>query len=191
MSATTTTRRRRGLRRRNALQAHTLHFGPNMTPMVDIVMVILIFFMASAAFMGNEWFLKAAIPFEAGRGKAAEKKNDPLALPPTRTDITLDVDAQGQTVVTLGAALQRATVDQFIAYIAKFKSDKAAGDIEVVIRPNPKVAYADVVRVHAACDEVGIYKVGIGVVRPVGGPQGGRQGGPPGGPQGGVVPANP
>lgn len=171
MSAGAGARRKRGggLRRRDALHAHSLHFGPNMTPMVDIVMVILIFFMASAAFLGNEWFLKAAIPFEAGRGRSPEKKNDPLALPPTRTDILLDVDANGRTVVTLGAALRRASVEQFIAHIARFKSDSSAGDIEVIIRPDPRVPYADVVRVHAACDEVGIYKVGIGVARP-GGP---------------------
>jgi biopolymer transport protein ExbD len=165
-SASSSRRRRGGLRRRDALHMHSLHFGPNMTPMVDIVMVILIFFMASAAFLGNEWFLKAAIPFDAGRGKSPDKKNDPLALPPTRTDILLDIDQQGRTVVTLGAALQRASVEQFIAYIARFKSDKGAGDIEVVIRPSSKVPYPDVVRVHAACDDVGIYKVGIGVAKP-------------------------
>ena len=47
------------------------HFGPNMTPMVDVVMVILIFFMASAAFVGEEWFLFAAIPVQAAPGQAA------------------------------------------------------------------------------------------------------------------------
>jgi biopolymer transport protein ExbD len=167
MSAATS-RRRGGLRRRDALHTHSLHFGPNMTPMVDIVMVILIFFMASAAFLGSEWFLRAAIPFESGRGRSPDKKNDPLAAPPTRTDILLDVDAQGRTVVTLGAALQRATVEEFIAHIGRFKSDANAGDIEVVIRPSPRVPYADVVRVHAACDEAGIYKVGIGVAKAAG-----------------------
>lgn len=158
-------RRRRGLRRRDALHVHSLHFGPNMTPMVDIVMVILIFFMASAAFLGNEWFLKAAIPFEAGRGKSPDKPNDPLALPPTRTDILLDTDHDGRTVVTLGAALLRASIDEFVSYIARFRNDKGAGEIEVVIRPTRRVPYADVVRVHSACDDVGIYKVGIGVAR--------------------------
>ncbi|MCC6321383.1 MAG: biopolymer transporter ExbD [Phycisphaerales bacterium] len=167
-SASSSSRRRRGLRRRDALHMHSLHFGPNMTPMVDIVMVILIFFMASAAFLGNEWFLKAAIPFEAGRGRSPDKKNDPLALPPTRTDILLDVDAQGRTTVTLGTGLQRASIDEFLAYIERFRADKAAGEIEVVIRPSSKVPYADVVRVHAACDDVGIYKVGIGVARTAG-----------------------
>jgi biopolymer transport protein ExbD len=161
--------RRVGFRRRDALHSHSLHFGPNMTPMVDIVMVILIFFMASAAFLGGEWFLKAAIPFQSGRGTNIAKPNDPNAPPPLRLDITLEVNDQGRTVVTF-LELQKAPLDQFLARIAQFKSDKKAGDIEVVIRPSPRVAYPDVVRVHAACDEAGIYKVGIGVAGPVGTP---------------------
>lgn len=154
---------RRGLRRRDALHTHSMHFGPNMAPMVDVVMVILIFFMASAAFLGSEWFLRAAIPFEAGRGSSPRKPNDPAALPPVRLDIFLDVDPQGQTVVTFSQDLSRAPLEAFFARIAQFKQDRTAGDIEVMIRPTAQVPYADVVRVHAACDDAGIYKLGIGV----------------------------
>jgi biopolymer transport protein ExbD len=160
-------RRGGGLRRRDALHSHSLHFGPNMTPMVDVVMVILIFFMASAAFLGSEWFLKAAIPFEAGRGSSRNKPNDPTALPPVRLDLMMDVDEAGRTVVTF-PPLTRAPVEAFFSRIAEFKKDKSAGDIEVVIRPTPRVPYADVVRVHAACDDAGIYKLGISVTRPTG-----------------------
>lgn len=157
---------RGGFRRRNALNQHSLHFGPNMTPMVDIVMVILIFFMASAAFLGGEWYLKAAIPFQAGRGTNTSKPNDPNAPPPLKLDIALDSDANGNTVVTF-LELKQAPLQQFLDRIAQFKSDPKAGEIEVVIRPTPRANYSDVVRVHAACDESGIYKVGIGVAGPV------------------------
>lgn len=156
---------RRALRRRGALHTHSMHFGPNMAPMVDVVMVILIFFMASAAFLGSEWFLRAAIPFEAGRGGSRTKPNDPTALPPNRVDVVLDVDATGQTVVTF-LQLNRAPLDAFFTRIAEFRNDKLAGEMEVTIRPTPRVPYADVVRVHAACDAAGIYKLGIGVSRP-------------------------
>jgi biopolymer transport protein ExbD len=44
-----------------------------MTPMVDIVMVILIF-MAPRRSCGEEWFLRAAIPVEAVPGKAANSR---------------------------------------------------------------------------------------------------------------------
>ena len=37
-------------------------FGPNMTPMVDVVLVILIFFMAATTIVGQEWFLQTDLP---------------------------------------------------------------------------------------------------------------------------------
>jgi biopolymer transport protein ExbD len=155
----------RHFRRRDALHNYSLHFGPNMTPMVDIVMVILIFFMSFAAFMGNEWFLRAAIPFDAGRGTNASKPNDPLAPPPTRMDIVLDADAGGNTVVSF-LGVSRVPMEEFEKRIAAFpKNDAATRNIEVVLRPTAKVPYADVVRAHAACDSVGIFKVGYGVTR--------------------------
>jgi biopolymer transport protein ExbD len=154
----------RQLRRRDALHAYSLHFGPNMTPMVDVVMVILIFFMAFAAFLGNEWFLRAAIPAEAGRGKDTTKPNDPLAPPPTRLDVVLDVDGAGNTVVSfLGSS--RVTMEEFEQRIGGFPRNDATRNIEVLLKPTARVLYADVVRAHAACDAVGIFKVGYGVTR--------------------------
>jgi biopolymer transport protein ExbD len=152
------------LRRRDALHNYTMHFGPNMTPMVDIVMVILIFFMATAAFMGSEWFLKAAIPFEAGRGTSLNKSNDPLAIPLKPLEVLLDANADGRTVVTF-LELNRASVEEFIARVSQFPRSETTAELEVVIKPMPSVPYADVVRVHAACDAAGIYKVGITVPR--------------------------
>ena len=149
----------RHLRRRDALHSYSLHFGPNMTPMVDVVMVILIFFMAFAAFMGNEWFLRGAIPFEAGRGTNTSKPNDPLAPPPTRLDVVLDTDGNGQTVVSF-LSFSRVSMEQFVQRIGEFPRSEATRNIEILLRPTKPVPYEQIVRVHAACDEVGIYKVG-------------------------------
>ncbi len=160
-----TPRRRPAFRRRGALHTHTLHFGPNMTPMVDVVMVILIFFMASAAFLGSEWFLNAALPFDAGRGKNPNVKQDPLSLPPVRLDVVMDLDSGGNTVVSF-LELKRVPVDQFIERVAAFQKTEGSGDLEVVIRPTPSVPYREVVRAHSACDQAGLFKVGISVARP-------------------------
>jgi biopolymer transport protein ExbD len=54
--------RRNGLHQRTAAGVYESHHGPNMTPMVDVVMVILVFFMASAAVLGPEWFVRSALP---------------------------------------------------------------------------------------------------------------------------------
>jgi biopolymer transport protein ExbD len=44
--------------------------GPNMTPLVDVVMVILIFLMLAGSFVGNEHYLQASQPISTGPSKA-------------------------------------------------------------------------------------------------------------------------
>lgn len=154
-----------GFRRRDALHQWSLHFGPNMTPMVDIVMVILIFFMASAAFMGEEWFLRAAIPVESVSGKASNTNLD-IPLPPLRIDVVLDADDQGATIAaSVALQIEKGSLQRVLDRIASFPRGKETETMEVLIKPSPRVAYRDVVRVHEACEGVGIIKVGIGVTR--------------------------
>ena len=59
------------------------HVGPNMTPMVDVVMCILIFFMLASSFVMPELFLKSSMPAidKAGLGeKAADAKMPAVKL---------------------------------------------------------------------------------------------------------------
>ncbi len=154
-----------GFVRRDALHQWTMRFGPNMTPMVDIVMVILIFFMASAAFMGQEWFLRAVIPVEAvpGAGAGATQTWD---LPVLRIDVVLDVDAGGRTTASC-AALQAdgQPLEAVIERLGAFSRDEDTESLQVLIKPTSRVPYRDVVRVHEACEAAGIARVGIGVSR--------------------------
>src|SRR4051812_37590647 len=86
---------RHTFRKRNAQALYDSHLGPNMTPMVDVVMVILIFFMASTAFLGPEWFLKTHLP-------AASAAPPSDAPEPTRLRVTLTLGAEGHTHAALG-----------------------------------------------------------------------------------------
>ena len=52
MSTDAPTTRSRPLRQRNIFENRG-RFGPNMTPMVDVVLVILIFFMAATTIAGQ------------------------------------------------------------------------------------------------------------------------------------------
>lgn len=153
---------RGGFARRGALHNFSLHFGPNMTPMVDVVMVILVFFMASAAFLGSEWYLRAALVADPSRGSGssptAQKPPDPLAQ---RLDVLLDLDERGRTVVT-GLDFQRAPLADFIERVKKMPKDKLTEQLQVVIRPAFGVPYEDAVRVHEACRGAGIWRVGLG-----------------------------
>ncbi len=144
------------LHTRSALHQHSLRFGPNMTPMVDIVMVILIFFMAATSFVGEELLfgsvLEQDVPAEA---RAA----DPMELPPVRIEIRLytrdgqiRADAVGETGVTLDAVLRA---------VETFVTGARSQDLVVVIRPEAGVPYGAVVRVHEACHALGLERVGM------------------------------
>ncbi len=156
-------RSRSGFKRRDALHGSTLHFGPNMTPMVDVVMVILVFFMASAAFMGDDWFLRAGVvdspkPGKAAASAAAPTPPDPLAQ---RLEVLLDRGPSGETQVT-AFELVKAPLEAFAARTRTLPRGGATSKIEIIVKPVAAVPYQDVVRVHEACYAAGIEKVGLG-----------------------------
>ena len=120
-------------RRRSALAVHDHHVGPNMTPMVDVVMVILIFFMASASIVGPQWLLTSALPNRKAAPPAPGEviNNQPPGNP---ADIPAELaNAAGQDPAKL----------------------------VVIVKPEGDVPYEDVVRMHEACQRLGIAKVGV------------------------------
>ena len=90
-------------RRRNAMHQWRLHFGPNMTPMVDVVMVILVFFMASTAFIGPEWLLRI------GLAEDAQSESGSFRLGPAELTVRLQV-VDGAVCVS-GLGLEGAPLD--------------------------------------------------------------------------------
>lgn len=146
-------------RRRSALAMHDLHFGPNMTPMVDVVMVILIFFMASATFAGAEWFVKAGIPREGASTGNQGQGVDPLKLPPARFEVMLSLSS-GRTVAR-GPGIGEAELSELPARLTALAAGLSADDLVLIIRPEPDVPYPDVIRAHDAAAQAGIKKVGM------------------------------
>lgn len=150
----------RSFRRRSALHSWELHFGPNMTPMVDVVMVILIFFMASATFAGAEWFIRTAIPRPAPDQPPKDTAGDPFKLPPARFELTLTRGEDGRTVAT-AQGFDPAPMSDLPARLADLARGATADDIVLVIRAAPDVPYNDVIRAHDAATAAGISKVGL------------------------------
>ena len=74
--------------------------GPNMTPMVDIVMVILIFLMLAGSFVGAEHYLVSNMPFSAAG--AGDVKAPPGFIPDEPLDIRVDSPAPDRFVATAG-----------------------------------------------------------------------------------------
>ena len=148
----------RPLQRRDAAHPRDAALGPSMTPMVDVVLVILIFFMASTTFLGPEWLLRSALfrpPNDQGGDPDAA-----FRLPPASFRLVLSVDEGGLTRVQ-GMGLDRASVDQGVARLGEYAARLGADQLTVVLEPTPQTPYRDVVRLHEACAELGIEGVGL------------------------------
>lgn len=109
MSESAPPTRSRPLRQRNIFGGKG-RFGPNMTPMVDVVLVILIFFMAATTIVGQEWFLKADLPEQ----REEEAASSGYELPTPMLDVELflrdgEVLARGMggDPVPIGQAIER------------------------------------------------------------------------------------
>jgi biopolymer transport protein ExbD len=146
-----------GPRIRSAAGLASRDFGPNMTPMVDVVMVILIFFMAGSSLLGPEWFLGAKVeeetPLAQGdRPDEQTPEDDPfqLDLPPTRVRVELQRGQAGETRV-VGLNLTNATIAEFAQRLDEVRESGAAPTLEIVVQPSPETPYQDVIRVYELC----------------------------------------
>lgn len=153
-------------RQRNALHQHSLHFGPNMTPMVDVVMVLLVFFMASAMFLGPEWFLKGLVaqavpPTGAGSGAAILPDKEK----PRPIEIVLEVSEAPKGVVATGLERTRVTLAEMIDALRARAQGEDKSKLEVLIRPAANVPIQDVVRLHEECERMGLQRVGYAGAR--------------------------
>lgn len=121
--------------------------GPMMTPMVDVVLVILIFFMASTTIAGYEWFLEAGV--EAETANEEQEQDARFDLPAAVIDVDLVRGSDGITVVyglsgdsgvALGAAVE------FIQGMEIGDSDS----LKVGLGAGDDVPMGDVIAVHDA-----------------------------------------
>lgn len=144
--------------KRGALANWQLQYGPNMTPMVDVVMVILVFFMASTALLGPEWFLRSALPITKAKAGAPTDPDRPR--PEKRFEFTLT--GSGSTATTAsGAGLENAPLGALLERLAAIAAESPPEDTSIVLRPGPDVPYEDLVQIHEACQTLGIVKVGM------------------------------
>jgi len=135
--------------------------GPNMTPMVDVVMVILIFLMLAGSFVGSEHFLVSNLPFS--KTGAGDEKIPPGFIPDEPLDIRVDSPTPDQFIATAG---QIRTGDEKVltAALTKMrqnmnKAGKTDDQIQVKIGPGKKVKYRFLVQVYEAALNAGFKKI--------------------------------
>lgn len=134
----------RTFQRRSVLDRAPGSGMPNMTPMVDVTLVILIFFMASSAIVGPEWFLPASLP-ESGPASSA------LALP--SPVVRAEVFTRDGAVIVRGLGPE-APLEDAIASVGSLDPAVARG-LVVEIDASDDAPYAAVARLHAVLVERG------------------------------------
>jgi biopolymer transport protein ExbD len=137
-----------------------------MTPMVDVVLVILIFFMAAMGLAVSERFLRSGLPSPDRSGDAGRTPSpqitDASILPPSRA--LLRLVREGRRTLVTGMGMERAGLGDVSARLQDFAAAGAGESIIVIVSPEGNVPYQDVVIVHDACAKAGIPNVRLGVV---------------------------
>jgi biopolymer transport protein ExbD len=135
--------------------------GPNMIPLVDVVMVILIFLMLVGQFGGLEHYLLSNLPYsESGLGGA---KPPAGTVPDEPLDIRVDAPSPDQWVAQVGK-IRTSDVTQLKAALAKMRTDlNSAGTttdkIQVVISPAKGVRYEFLTGVYEAAMNAEFTKI--------------------------------
>jgi biopolymer transport protein ExbD len=156
---------------RGAKQVH-YDSGPNMIPLVDVVMVILIYLMMTGTFGAAEHYLISDVPVEVKGAGAAPALNVPIP-----TQFTIKVSQEGHYYVAkAGNFASVKNTDPSKAY-HQLKDDlaqqltnfNAAGvktdDIRVVIDPTAAVSLENLITVMEASQDAGFKKIGFGVTQ--------------------------
>ncbi|MFG0283155.1 MAG: ExbD/TolR family protein [Phycisphaerales bacterium JB039] len=151
----------RTLRKRDARSRAEAFAGPNMTPMVDVILVILIFFMATTVIVGEEWFLGAGVSLPAAAaGAARPERTDPFQTPAPRFVLHMRRGADGRTVISgIGDDIAgAATMDDWVRAALGGLDNES---LVILIDPEPDVPYEDVVALHDALTRAGVGRIAL------------------------------
>ena len=127
-------------------------FGFQIAPMVDVVFVLLLFFMASAGQTITEGFFQIGLPSSAPG--AAEKPIVPIVV---------DVDQLGNVFVNsnpMSAGPKDRDLKQLTEFLAA--AMKASPEDPVIVRPNLEARHERVVDVLNACRVARVQKLTFG-----------------------------
>src|SRR3954468_3990172 len=132
--------------------AKAVHYdsGPNMTPLVDVVMVILIFLMLAGSFGGVEHYLISSTPVTKTGGGAN------ASVVPDEVQYTITVDSpmgMSDRFIVRAGDLSTNEMDKLTAaLVRKRKEFNAAGTatdkVQVIVAPGRTVKYKYLIDVY-------------------------------------------
>jgi biopolymer transport protein ExbD len=132
--------------------------GFNMTPMIDVVFLLIIFFLVSSHLAQQEIQLELDLP-DAATGEPAEEDEARRVvvnvLPQTRPEGRIQVG---------GTAMDAPRLAQLIRYESD-QANREAKDLEVRIRSDHRVPYGIIEPMLLACQEAGVWNVTVAVTK--------------------------
>lgn len=132
-----------------------------MTPLVDVVMVILIFLMLVGQFGGLEHYLMSNLPYsEQGLGGAKPPSG---AVPDEPLDIRVDAPVPDQWVAQVGK-IRTSDITQLTAQLGQMRqaligAGTPSDKIQVVISPGKQVKYDFLIGVYQAAMDAQFEKI--------------------------------
>jgi biopolymer transport protein ExbD len=147
----------------------TYDAGLNLTPLVDIVMVLLIFLMIVGKFTGTELYLQSNLPVrQTGSAGATPPpggfpRDEPI-------EVTLDLPTADTFSARVGN-FKAATPEELQTILKSMleelttKAGKDRQDLQLIISPTKTVKYKHLIAVYTAAQLAGFEKIGFTVSR--------------------------
>ena len=134
--------------------------GPNMTPLVDVVMVILIFLMLAGSFGGAEHYLTSNIPLTQ---KGLSSAPPPPGWVPDEP-LEIRVDPIGDGFRATAGRIRASDAATLTAQLATMREElnragTATNKVQVVISPSKNVQYDHLIRVYESALNAKFEKV--------------------------------
>lgn len=123
------------------------HEEPNLVPLLDLVLQLVMFFMMCANFVMEQVDQTILLPVAQSARPMTEGKGDVLFL---------NINAAGELLI-VGRPLHLATDAQIAGYLREVAADRR--ETLVIIRAHRDAEYASVYRILRQCQEAGLNKL--------------------------------
>lgn len=151
--------------------AKKVHYdsGPNMTPLVDVVMVLLIFLMMTGTFAGAEWYLVSNLPLRETAGGSVQPP--PGGFPTDEPlEIRVDQNATRDGYIARVGQIQTGNQEVLAAGLSRMRDQfaragKGPDSIQIIISPSRSVKYEHLVEVYQAAMTAEFKKIGFATAR--------------------------
>lgn len=133
--------------------------APNLAPMVDVVMVILLYFMMGTTVSMVEGALPTRLPSDVGPGGGAAV----TIIPVVRITLMEQPGTTASKILVLGKPLPKNSFDALEAYLRAKKAEGADPSGRLLLEAQPAVKYQEVISAMDASVRAGFSNIQFGV----------------------------